>query len=659
MKNLHWLWNRLQCMSLAEISYRFYQKGSSKCQQYGFFTANNPAEPAIIDVDKKWLSIPPNTNIKLYTEKADQIISGNISVFSLGYRFNETPDWNYDVAADKKTPRSFGKGIDYRNSDLVGDIKYVWEPNRHLHFVTLGQAFALTGDKKYSETLDKHLSSWLNECPYPQGLNWTSSLELGIRLINWSMIWQLVYADNNELFESPSGKALKNKWLDSIYQHCHFINGHWSRYSSSNNHLIGEAAGLYIASVTWPYWKESAQWRDKAQKILIEEALKQNYNDGVNKEQAISYQQFVLDFLIFAGLAARSSGLDFPKAYWGNIEKMIAFIASIMDVKGNIPMIGDADDGYVSDLSQEPDFCPYKSLLATGAVLFNRADFKFKAGELDDKSQWLVDGDEATKKFESLSYNKEDLPVHRVFSDAGYYILGTDFETDSEIKMLVDVGPLGYLSIAAHGHADALAVTLSVAGKEFLIDPGTYAYHTQKKWRDYFRGTSCHNTVCLDNVDQSVAGGNFMWVKHANSECVNWSEDDNKTVFVGKHEGYQRLDDAVTHSREIILNKQQRSFFIKDTLECQQVHSAERFWHFSEKCEVSLADDGSVIAINEGQKITLKPLQAVTAKLYRGNEDKPLGWISRNYDVKKPTTTVVWMNAVNGTCTFDAMIECT
>jgi len=641
-------------MSIPELSYRTYQKGSSKLQQYGFFTANNPPKPVIKPASKNWFSIANNVNLKSYTEAADQIVAGSIRFFSLSYSFGDIPNWNYDVAADKKTPVSFGKGIDYRNSDLVGDIKYVWEPNRHLHLNILGQAFALTGDKKYRETLDKHILSWLEQCPYLQGLNWTSSLELGIRLINWSTVWQLVYADNDEIFKGD----LKDKWLDSIYQHCHFINGHWSRHSSSNNHLIGEAAGLFIASITWPYWKESAAWRKTAQKILIEEALKQNYSDGANKEQAISYQQFVLDFLLFPGLAARSADCDFPQAYWDNIEKMIEFVASIMDVKGNIPMIGDADDGYVSDLSKETDFCPYKSLLATGAVLFKRADFKIKAGKLDDKSKWLLGGDKAEKEFESLRYNKESLPVYRSFSEAGYYIIGTDFEKKSEIKMLVDAGPLGYLSIAAHGHADALALTLSVAGKEFLIDPGTYAYHTQKKWRDYFRGTTCHNTVCIDEVDQSVAGGNFMWTKHANADCINWTETENETVFVGKHDGYERLNDPVSHNREIKLNKQQRSFFITDTLECKQTHTAERFWHFSEECDVSLADDGSIVAINGNQKVILKPVQKVTATLYRGDEDKPLGWVSRNYDVKEEATTVVWSNSVDGTSTFETVIEC-
>ena len=113
-------------------------------------------------------------------------------------------------------------------------------------------------------------------------------------------------------------------------------------------------------------------------------------------------------------------------------------------------------------------------------------------------------------------------------------------------------GRLGYLSIAAHGHADALSFTLSAGGEELLIDPGTFAYHTQKQWRDYFRGTSAHNTVRIDGQDQSVGAGNFLWLAHApvaraRIQCSTPQFD----RLVAEHDGYRRLADPVTHRREL------------------------------------------------------------------------------------------------------------
>ena len=99
----------------------------------------------------------------------------------------------------------------------MGDIHYLWQPNRHAHLLTLAQAHALTKKRLYLETLEKHLDSWLIACPNGIGPNWSSALEAGVRLVNWSMAWQLV-AD-----ALPAD--LRDRWLRSVYQHCAFIRG--------------------------------------------------------------------------------------------------------------------------------------------------------------------------------------------------------------------------------------------------------------------------------------------------------------------------------------------------------------------------------------------------------------------------------------------------
>jgi hypothetical protein len=437
----------------------------------------------------------------------------------------------------------------------------------------------------------------------------------------------------------------------------HFIRGYFSRFSSANNHLIGEAAGLFIGAVMWPCWRQSQDWAVEAQDILEREALLQNAPDGVNREQAISYQQFVLDFLLIAALAGSANNRNFSHKYWKRIEASLEFLASIMDAGGHVPMIGDADDGYVARLSPERSFCSYRSLLATGAVLFGRGDFKAKAGALDDKTCWLL-GARAEPDFLALRPESSALPVRRAFPEGGYYVLGCEFETDTEIRMVADAGLLGYLSIAAHGHADALAVTLSVGGHEFLIDPGTYAYHTSKAWRDYFRGTSAHNTVVVDGQNQSVIGGNFMWLKKASAVCEHWETSDKLDRFVGSHDGYKRLPDPVIHRREILLNKTARRIAINDTLDGSGAHLVRLFWHFSERCDVTV-QDGAIVAKNGGLSVKLSmPGQQAEVTLARGNEHPPLGWVSRAFGRKAPSTTAVVSLQMNGGGTLTTELNC-
>ncbi len=71
----------------------------------------------------------------------------------------------------------------------------------------------------------------------------------------------------------------------------------------------------------------------------------------------------------------------------------------------------------------------------------------------------------------------------------------------------------GFLSIAAHAHADALSVELRYGGVDIFADPGTYCYHGEPEWRSYFRSTIAHNTVEVDGQNQSADGGAFLWLQ--------------------------------------------------------------------------------------------------------------------------------------------------
>ncbi len=654
LKGLSWYWSRLTCMSPSEILFRIRKTTYMQTQRLGFLTVKD-VPPADLSVNtNNFIHLPNDLDIESYVQAAERVKAGNIAIFALdNANLSETPCWNKDPLSGTVAPLSFGKTLNYRNNDIVGDIKYLWEPNRHLQLVTLAQAYYLTQDKKHLDVLQLQLTSWFDQCPYLKGPNWTSSLELGIRLINWSIIWQLIGGKDSLLFAGQQGEIFRQRWLDSIYQHTDFISGHLSGYSSSNNHLIGEVAGLYVASHTWPYWNTRSKWRQLSQKILEREALKQNAGDGVNLEQAISYQQFVLDFLLISALAGRANGETFSPEYWQRIEKMLEYTAAIMDCNGNIPMIGDADDGYVVKLSQETVWCPYKSLLATGSVLFERNDFITKAGIFDDKTQWLL-GDctkDTTEKTAPLNFPRK-------FDEGGYYVLGADLDTENEIKIVVDAGPLGYQSIAAHGHADALSFTLNIAGLEFLIDPGTYAYHTQKKWRDYFRGTTAHNTACVDGLDQSVSGGNFMWLRKAAARCEVWQSNSEIDQFIGSHDGYTRLEDGVIHQREISLHKAQRKIMVTDNFVCKEKHTVELFWHFCESCDVRI--EGSEIrAINGEKELSLTSAQTeAEPQLIEGDENRPLGWVSRRYDIKVSTQVATWRTEIKGNSSFVTVIQC-
>jgi hypothetical protein len=635
-------------MSVREVTHRGVRTVRTGLESLGFGRAAPPPPDAARG--KPWVErLPRELASAPYLAAAERILAGNFRLFAhYDFALGFPPDWNRDPRAGVLAPLRFGKGIDYRDSRVVGDIKYLWELNRHLELVTLAQAWHLSGELRFALGCRTLLQSWLEQCPYPQGVNWTSSLEVALRLTNWSCAWHLLGGEASPLFADQEGRSLHQSWLASIFRHCHFIAGNLSEHSSANNHLLGELLGLMLGSCTWPCWPQTRQWRAYARRRLAEQALLQNATDGVNREQAFWYQHEVADMMLLAGLTARSNGTDFEPAYWQRLEASLGCLASCMDRGGNVPAFGDADDAVIVRFSPDMQAAVdvYRSLLASGGVLFSRGDLRHKAAHFDDKSRWLL-GDAAAERFGRLVPESTESHLPRAFPLGGYYVLGSDFGGAHEVRVVADAGPLGYLSLAAHGHADALSFTLSAGGAPVLVDTGTYCYHSEAAWRAYFRGTAAHNTLRVDGLDQSVPGGNFLWLRHAHTRCLLFAPGPQAQRLIAEHDGYLRLADPVRHRREIAYDRERAQFAVEDTLECRATHRAELFWHFAEDCTVTLEAAQARVRHARGV-LTLQWPAGMAAQLGRGQVDPPLGWRSHHFGEKVPCSSLCISGEVSG-----------
>ncbi|SME90560.1 alginate lyase family protein [Desulfovibrio gilichinskyi] len=631
-----WFVNRLKAMGPMEILYRLRNEGRAYLESVGFLTASKIPYTDLNSDGKIWLPMNGLKSVQqVIISSADLVLYEGMSFFALDEKFPcITPEWNTDPLTGVTCPLIFGKKLDFKNQSLCGDVKYLWEISRFLQIVPLSRAWHVTGDEKYIKSVHLMVESWLDQCPYMLGVNWSSSLEIGVRLINWSIAWQYIGGINSPLFEGVEGQKFRTRWLDSIFQHIHFIDAWYSKGSSANNHLIGEAAGVFAACTTWPFWKNCKKWKSRALKILEHEADNQVFSDGVDREQAISYQQFVIDFFMVSYLADKKS---FSESYINTIEKMVSFIASMMNGTGQLPMIGDADDGNVTGLGLYSEFDTYESILATAGYLFSRDDFLSRSGKYDLKTVCLT-GVDSNAVLPCIS--AENIPLKRSFENGGYYILGDNFSSKSELFIVVYSGPLGYGTLAAHGHADALSIYLTYKNREFLIDPGTYVYNGKPAWRKYFRGTAAHNTVRIDRCDQSEQGGDFLWKTHARSEGEIHFDQGIET-FRGRHNGYERLKDSVTHERVVSLNKAGQQIVVQDHIHCKEAHFVETFWHFSEKCEVVFDGPHRIIASNNGVKLELHFGESAAVRIVCGDSEIPSGWVSRSFGVKVPSVTVV------------------
>ncbi len=681
MQSLTWYYHRLRHMTPAEIAWRVYAllrdrlldrlrlllrlyprlPAGALDARAGFRLDHLPAAALRGRTSSTMADAPNDANMPIskgqleaLLERAEGICAHRLSFFGLTDVFVGDPiDWHRDHASHRRAPRGYSADIDYRDFRVTGDCKLVWELNRHYHLVVLARAWRCTGERRYAEALVKQLDEWLDANPFGYGMNWRSPLELGVRLINW--IWAIdLLRDRHPLEPRWLARVLK-----SVHLHCWEIQRKYSRGSSANNHLIGEAAGVYIACAYFPQLPASARWRAQAHAILSEEIERQTWPDGGSREQAVGYQIFVMQFFLLAGLVARAIGEDFPPRYWQRLERMAEFLAALAEGGERMPMFGDADDGYVLDLGDDPrDARPW---LAVAAVLFARPDFKITAGPCPETLAWLL-GPAGCADYAQLGYTcspSAGVPLaSRAFPDSGYYLLQGG-AGKQRISVVFDCGELGYGPIAAHGHADALSFTLRIAGRDVLVDPGTYDYFSYPHWRRYFRSTRAHNTVVIDGEDQSEMLGPFLWGQRAPARCLAWRpHPEGGGCVVAEHDGYERLPDPVGHRRCLALDIERQTLVIEDELSARGVHSIEIFFHLAEDCRlVSLDDNRFHILTGAGQTWQLALDPRLTVKILVGSEDPTGGWVSRGYHRRQMSTTLCGQLCAEGSIRLVSRLE--
>jgi hypothetical protein len=201
----------------------------------------------------------------------------------------------------------------------------------------------------------------------------------------------------------------------------------------------------------------------------------------------------------------------------------------------------------------------------------------------------------------------------------------------------MDVGPLGYLSIAAHGHADALALTLAVDGRELVGDPGPGSYYGHPTWRTVHRSTRAHATVTVDDVDQSVQGGAFLWTSRATVRVA--LADVERGIVDAEHDGYTRLAEPVRHRRRLIAPPDRVPVLVVDELTGDGGHEVGTSWPLAPALDVRRTGAGRHEVLADG-RLVLQVEHAATAPAtvgeVRGDERSGLGWWSERLEQRTP-----------------------
>jgi Heparinase II/III-like protein/Heparinase II/III N-terminus len=634
MKRLAWLINRIRVMSAREVLFRLQRTLVQTVERYRVAAGWQPLPAGKIRPRLVLFGTDPGItrdwqqSFQLDTDRLHDYMAGRINFFGHDALDIGMPVvWNRDPVTRTEAPRVFGKSINYRDDRLVGNVKFTWELGRHQHLVPLAVAYAVTGDTRYREAVVGQVDGWIDDNPYAIGIHWCSALEVSLRLVSWALIHSLLALRDGEqgLFASVRDPE---RLGTAIYQQVWFVRNYLSRYSSANNHLIGELCGLWVACRAFDLGEQGDEWASFAQKELEREARLQVYADGVDREQAAYYHLWVLEYFLCCWLVGERSGAEFSAEFAATILAMTRFLEDICPDDGEPPQLGDADDGFVARFGPSWSQQPYRELLLAVHAVFGKVDHA-DTGKAFWYRSMLPSGKQPLQK---LDWHRS-YPV--VYPQGGYIVMGGE-----GYHLVFDAGPLGYLGIAAHGHADALSFCLAIDGAWWLVDPGTYAYHSAPEWRSYFRGTSAHNTIRVNRNDQSQMGGAFLWLHKARATVLEFKN--NKLQYVKAcHDGYRA--DGITHVRELSLNPQAGEIEVIDTLEGNPAEVAEIFFHFAPDIQLLRGPgDNCWVATRQGsqRQLTMYMDPAWSFDSFHGSTDPILGWYSVALEEKMPAGTL-------------------
>ncbi|MGH6990208.1 MAG: alginate lyase family protein [Stellaceae bacterium] len=654
---VNWYLNRLRRMTPQEVSWRLRDEALKRAWRA---RKGKPATYRLVGtptvdfapLDPAGLALDPAARAAVIAA-AERVLAGRIPLFERDMPLPQTTaDWFTDPDSGRIAPRdAYTFDIDARDPAIVGNLTFT--PSRLIHVTLLAGAYLATGRDDFAELAAAQLHLWWEANPFLTGIHWSAGIELGLRLVTFAWTRRLLAAwpGAAQLFElSPLAR-------DQIYHHQFYLAGLRSYGSSANNHLIAEYLGLYVGAGAFPWFTESAAWRETGRTGLVREARLQIFPDGFGRELASEYHGFTMELLMLAAIEGEIAAQPFGDDFLGAIARMADASAASLDVSGRPPRQGDTDDAYALLLDPPGRKRRASGLLAQAAAL------------VGPTSWWpAVPRDLGSAIFRAVVKSPSPPPLPRpvrrpnFFPDAGLAFLRDLDGRPDEVSCRCDSGPHGYLTIAAHGHADALSVELRHAGVDLLVDPGTYCYLTDAAARHYFRSTIAHNTIEIGGADQASYGGSFLWLDAPKSETVALAglNDGPVAHWQARHDGYRRQKGAPVHRRGVTLDRIARRIEIADSIDGEGEFAVRLAYHLGP--EIEARRDGNIVhlgwvALGSRHAGRLILPDALTWMDYRGSDDPMLGWYSPAFNERVPSLSLVGSGTLKAGAELLAIVE--
>lgn len=465
---LSWYVNRLRAMSLSEMWHRVRERQWHKSDA----TFAKRAEGVSLGEVAPFPALPDRTKAPLklrgrLSVDAKELLAGDWLLY--GWRRVSTgapPCWHRDAACGVIIePDELSHKLDHRHLPDPADVRTIWEINRWSEMTRVMMHAWLNQDYDAARTAQIWLEDWVERNPVGRGINWTSPLEAALRLMNFAWFDALVHACGQEHL-STRQKALAER---IVPVHALWVHRYRSFGSSANNHLLGELVGLLHAVKRWPSLEQHVGtavglWNEVTGCVMNQFAA-----DGGNREQALHYHLFAWEMAWHACTMMGAHGAQVTERLRHAAEFFVRMVHPLEPWD-----YGDSDDAQVLP------------------IVLDRGD------AMAEWQSWLAGHDHG----DIIGYWMGESPLRNVSLDSstqpeGWWLAPESGMAVCEVDdwvLRLDASPTGFGKIAAHGHCDALHLSIWDSTQALVIDPGTFGYYGMGDRRADLAAWTAHNS---------------------------------------------------------------------------------------------------------------------------------------------------------------------
>ena len=565
-----------KCNSSRYLNHEFNLLGSGwKNLKYNSYKTNGNENIHSSTIINEKMSVLLNFDIN--SIKKYQPIDWQLD-FKSGFRWSEKT-WYMDVPIGK---------------ELGTDIKVPWELSRLQHLPQLALLYKKDSGKEHlARECVLQITDWIVSNRIRFGVNWRTSMEVGIRACNMLLTYELI-RDSKYIT-----KEFKKLFERSLYEHGNHIknNLETSYFFHGHNHYMANIVGLIFLGISTNN-KDSEGWLKFGIKEFNKAINYQFYEDGGNFEGSAYYHRLVLEMVLHTVILISNNSEKvksvigheeiFNKKTSEKIHNAFLFFKHIITPDYSLFQYGDNDSGRLFNLTGQTDKNINKFITDLGNSFFYQQ--KPSISNLFIKNKEEQGSIFETKKFTDTYKTKL---TGKLFPDSKIYVFN-----NTVYSSLVVLRP----TTLGHTHNDLFSFELNAFGKPFIVDSGSYCYTSNNELRNEFRSTFNHNTLWVKGVEQNE------FIDPFSIKCKSFStiHKFNKNSIEASHDGYTK--------------EHRRNFkFKKNSIEIIDKFAGESYISLNIAPEIKIViEDSKIILKHDENVINLHLTEVSETKVVEG-----------------------------------------